>query len=77
MLLVQNAADAGLDQLHGFLIADAGRHHQNPSFKALAARAYDEIDRAIRRAVQLEAFLEDVPYARYDRRNAKRRGHLR
>lgn len=34
-----------------------------------------EVDPAIRRAVELKAFLEDVPYARYERK--QRRGHLR
>jgi hypothetical protein len=34
-----------------------------------------DIDRAIRRAVELNAFLEDVPYARYERK--KKRGHRR
>jgi hypothetical protein len=33
-----------------------------------------EMDRMIRRAVELKAFLEDVPYARYERR---RHGQLR
>lgn len=36
-----------------------------------------DMDRAIKRAAQLKAFLEDVPYARYDRNKQKRRGHLR
>ena len=35
-----------------------------------------EVERAIRRAVQLNAFLEDVPYTRYER-NKKKRGHRR
>jgi hypothetical protein len=35
-----------------------------------------ELDAMIRRAVQLKAFLEDVPYARYDRLR-QRHGHLR
>jgi hypothetical protein len=35
-----------------------------------------EVDRAIKRAVELKAFLEDVPYARYDRKKLKRPGHL-
>ena len=35
-----------------------------------------EVDPMIRRAVQLNAFLEDVPYARYERRN-RRHGHRR
>ena len=35
-----------------------------------------EVDRAIRRAVELKAFLEGVPYARYER-NQHRHGHLR
>jgi len=30
-----------------------------------------EIERAVRRAVELGAFMEDVPYARYERRNAR------
>lgn len=34
-----------------------------------------EKDRAIKRAVELDAFLEDVPYARYEKR--QRRGHRR
>jgi hypothetical protein len=34
-----------------------------------------DIDRAIARAVELNAFLEDVPYARYERK--KKRGHRR
>ena len=34
-----------------------------------------EVDRAIPRAVELNAFLEDVPYARYERK--QRRGHQR
>jgi hypothetical protein len=36
-------------------------------------RANVEKDRAIRRAVELEAFLETVPYARYEKMNLKRR----
>jgi hypothetical protein len=36
-----------------------------------------EMERAIQRAVELKAFLEDVPYARYERHSQKRRGHLR
>jgi hypothetical protein len=36
-----------------------------------------ELSRAIKRAVELKAFLEDVPYARYDSNKQKRRGHLR
>ena len=35
-----------------------------------------EMWRAIRRAVELKAFMEGVPYARYER-NRNRRGHLR
>jgi hypothetical protein len=31
-----------------------------------------EMERAIRRAVELNAFLEDVPYARYERNRARR-----
>ena len=34
-----------------------------------------EMDPMIRRAVELKAFLEDVPYARYERH--RRHGHLR
>jgi hypothetical protein len=34
-----------------------------------------EMERVIRRAVELNAFLEDVPYARYERK--KKRGHQR
>jgi hypothetical protein len=30
-----------------------------------------EVDRAIKRAVELNAFLEDVPYARYERRRER------
>jgi hypothetical protein len=33
-----------------------------------------EIDRAVKRAVELDAFLEDVPYKRYEARRAKGRG---
>ena len=35
-----------------------------------------ELDAMIRRAVELRAFLEDVPYARYERQRL-RHGHLR
>jgi hypothetical protein len=35
-----------------------------------------EMWRAIRRAVELKAFMEGVPYARYERRNEKRRTQL-
>lgn len=35
------------------------------------------MERAIARAVRLNAFLERVPYARYDRKTQQRRGHLR
>ena len=35
-----------------------------------------EMERAIRRAVELNAFMEGVPYARYEK-NKARRGHLR
>ena len=36
-----------------------------------------EMERAVRRAVELNAFLEDVPYARYEKHEARRRGHPR
>jgi hypothetical protein len=36
-----------------------------------------ERDRAIRRAVELKAFLEEVPYARYERKQKQVRGHQR
>jgi hypothetical protein len=36
-----------------------------------------EVDRAIRRAVELKAFLEDVPYARYERNKRGSHGHRR
>ena len=35
-------------------------------------RVYIDVDRAVRRAVEINAFLSEVPYARYER---KRRGH--
>lgn len=38
-------------------------------------RIYLDRDRAIARAVELSAFMESIPYARYD--NKKRHGHLR
>ncbi len=40
-------------------------------------RLYLDRDRAIARAVELRAFLEDVPYARYERKMKKKRGHRR
>jgi hypothetical protein len=33
-----------------------------------------DIDRAVKRAVELNAFLEDIPYARYERHRARRHG---
>jgi hypothetical protein len=39
-------------------------------------RVYIDRDRAIKRAVELNAFLEDVPYARYDK-HKKKHGHQR
>jgi hypothetical protein len=37
-----------------------------------------EMERAVKRAVELNAFLEDVPYARYERKYGKRiQGHQR
>ena len=38
-------------------------------------RVYLDRDRAIARAVELKAFLDEVPYARYDRK--KKHGHQR
>jgi hypothetical protein len=43
----------------------------------LNTRVTVELDRAVERAVQLNAFLEEVPYARYDRQKQKRHGHQR
>lgn len=35
-----------------------------------------ELDRGLERAVQLQAFMEGVPYARYERHQSRRRGSL-
>jgi hypothetical protein len=47
------------------------KHHTDYPY----TKMYLDRDRAIARAVQLSAFMEDVPYARYER-HKKRRGQL-
>lgn len=39
-------------------------------------RVYIEMERAIKRAAELKAYMEGVPYARYDKHQKKRRGQL-
>src|SRR5205807_2464433 len=43
-VFVLDAADTRLDQLHGFLIAEAGSDHLDFSFEALLARSDDKVD---------------------------------
>jgi hypothetical protein len=55
-----------------YTLRQSERHRVSKDFRDYPhTRVEIDLDWAVKRAVELRAFLEDVPYARYDRRKGR------
>ena len=54
MMFVQNAGDAGLNQLHRFLVARARRDHQDLTFKPFSPRIRHKVQGFLRSEIDVE-----------------------